>query len=203
MVVRAEGGADLLVWLFIALIWTVIQVVARLAQRRTEDAGQPVDEEAPQEDRLARIIREITGVKVEVPVPVPPEEAAHPIPARTSNEVPRTESASQRKTAGGAITKSPPKKEFSDEGSVRRYPRKTAPTALITMPMPRAGIGSFASLNVPITPVPPTGVETVFKGRYRPEFRGRDDLRQAVVAAVILGPPVALRPPHDPFSRFL
>ncbi|HIE10536.1 MAG TPA: hypothetical protein EYP62_02885 [Kiritimatiellae bacterium] len=202
MLLRAEGSADLLVWLFIALIWTVVQVVARMVQRRTRNAGTTIDEQPPQEDRLARIIREITGVRVEVPVPIPPEQTVPPSPGSTAEETPHTEPAPQRKPSTAEIAQPPPKKrEFSDEGYVRRYPRTTAPTALITMPMPRSGIGSFSSLNVPICPVHPTGIETAFRGRYRPEFRDRHDLREAVVAAVILGPPVGFYPLHAPPSR--
>jgi len=183
---RADSSGELLFWFIVAFVWVVVQVLARLSQRSSEAAPEKPRPPSEAQERLTRLLQEVTGIKVEVPVPTPPVEEAPPPPPPP----PRSSRPAARRPA----VKSP---TYSDEGRVRREPVRIAVTSLMTMPLPRQALSYMVGLHVPITPVDVIPLEPVLPGRYRPDLRGREQLRRAVVARIVLGPPVALRPPYE------
>ncbi len=205
-IVRADSAMDAIIWLVLAAIWAIAQLINKIARSKKglpPEPAAPPEVESPEqgfEDFLESLKK--LGM-IEQPPPLPPPPPTN-VPMR-----PIPSPHGQRTTAAGArIRKIAPAKETGRRKQTVAPPAEPplpqptlmapehpefhlAPVQQFKIVVPRMELLSTRSLKISLPAVstrPPHARAHRYLGR---ALKGRDALRQAVVGRIVLGPPKA------------
>ena len=190
----ADSGIEALIWLVIAAVWFVIQSVAKGA-RRGVPSKAPRMPATRLEDNLKEFLKNIEGMGMETPpqAPPPPLEIVQPPPVKALEgqlHISRHGKKGKKVTYSAERVQpvfAPAVPDLSASAQVRQRSFKQR-----TVVMPRFSIPGLQVAKMGLSAVTLSasknheGISQAKRG-----FGNKRDLRKAVFARIILGPPRA------------
>lgn len=204
-ILKADAGIDAFLWVLFIVLWLIARVVTSAMRKarpapRPPPVRQPPPRPAEDFDRELKRFLETLGVEAQPMPPPPTRPAPHPAAPRPRVRAP----ARRAPLAADARASAAP-------GTPRETPPGGVPaTGMAEAAALRKATSSLQSAAESIRMIvrlPSSRMPTVSSGSLRtgaggpnplrPRWRSRQDIRQAMVNHVILGPPLALqRDPH-------
>lgn len=197
-IVRAEGAVELIVWLVIAVIWAIAQIVARARQKKdwAEPPPAPPPNQPQDLDEFFKLLRQQFEAGEARPA-TPPPIAKREVPVRPS----RTKGLKDSRTivSGVVSHRAPaqpsikvPPAPVSEEPWADTIPKVTLESVRRDILSLKAG---FSSRGLRM---PDVRIASKFHRRTSPAtrtlFHSRQGLKSAFVAKVVLGAPRSFRP---------
>ncbi len=212
-------GGEAFIWLIIAFLWVVAQVVSRFKERARERELASQDSEQPDEQKPERAgqsfegemrkFLETIGAEPAEEEDAPPEREPRarprvhrrPAPRREPppppvhlvqqpEEAPRAAVSSDDDALGEMDTRI----DESALDTVKAYATResTRSEAINAFVNPRTLLVNlnYLRMNMPLVPI--TGLDTTSEARARPEVHGRRALRRAITTQLILSNPLAM-----------
>lgn len=186
----ADSGIEALVWIVVAVIWFIIRSAAKVSRRgvptQTPRRGPPIS----LEDNLKDFLKNLEGMGMEAP----PQTAPPPLEIVQTPEVQRQIGRRERKAKRDARAKDllelMPPPAAPDLSASAQILEKSSKQRTVVMP----------HFTIPGLQVAKMGLSAVTLSAHKNQggisqakrgFGARRDLRKAVFARVILGPPRA------------
>ena len=186
----ADSGIEALVWIVVAVIWFIIRSAAKASQRSgpTHSPRRPT---VSLEDNLKDFLKNIEGMGMEAP----PQTAPPPLEIVQTPEVQRQVGRRDRKAKKAARAKElleplPPPPAVPDLSASTQALQKSSKQRTVVMPhftIPGLQVAKMGLSAVTLSSQKNQGGAS----RAKQGFGSKRDLRKAVFARVILGPPRA------------
>jgi hypothetical protein len=201
--VKAGGGGDALIWLVLAIIWVVAQIVSQTKRGRSRPPTQPASPpRAPQRtfnDDLKQIMESLLQQNMppadtQTPLPpIPYAGEAEPAPAATPRATqtrarPRHHPAPARAKIPAPPAAPPPRRIPLPAEAMPPIPKTSASKSAVSLL--RVPTVRVRGLSLPAMGTA-TGIGTRAP-RHQKMFKGRQALRNAVINRIVLGPPRAM-----------
>ena len=198
-IVRADSGADAVIWLVLGVFWLIAQAISKLrGGSRPPPRPPPIesDERSIEED-LRTLFEQISGQQQppQPPPPPPITKAMKPVPYGAGKRHQRPPNVKQ-KSAG----RFPPAQQAVPElpHAVAEAPQEFHEIHALPKARSRGGMfkESTFGFNAITTPLPallPLGVNAEGRGaQLRELVKGRRQFKRAMISQIVLGPPRAL-----------
>lgn len=199
-IVRADSGADAVIWLVLGVFWLIAQAISKLrGGSRPPPRPPPIesDERSIEED-LKTLFEQISGQQQAPPPPPPPPPIAKPlkpVPYGAGKRYQRPPNVKQ-KSAG----RFPPAQQVVPQlpHAIAEAPQEILEIRALPKARSRGGMfkESTSGFNAITTPLPallPLGVNTEGHGEHlRQLIKGRRQFKRAMISQIVLGPPRAL-----------
>jgi hypothetical protein len=192
-IVRAESGADAVIWLVLGVFWLIAQGIAKLRGGSRAPRPPPiVTGDRSIEEDLKTLFEQISGQQ-QPPPPPPIAKPMKPIPYGEDRRPPK-QPHSKRKTERGfepaqAMRQPAP---FAAARPIEVGDIPTISTARTRGGMFKESMFSFSAIKSPLPAALPLGVNVVGTGSHlRQLIKGRKQLKQSMISRIVLGPPKA------------
>lgn len=192
-IVRAESGADAVIWLVLGVFWLIAQGIAKLRGGSRAQRPPPiVTGDRSIEEDLKTLFEQISGQQ-QPPPPPPTAKPMKPIPYGEDRRLPK-QPHQKRKTERGfesvqsmAKPAHVPAARPIEVGDIL-----TISTARTRGGMFKESMFSFSAIKSPLPAALPLGVNVVGTGSHlRQLIKGRKQLKQSMISRIVLGPPKA------------
>jgi hypothetical protein len=196
-IVRADSGADAVIWLVLGVFWLIAQGIAKLrGGSRTPPRPPPIiaGDRSIEED-LKTLFEQISGQQQPPPPPPPPpiSNPMKPIPYGTDRRL-NKQHHPKRKTAGRVepVQAAYHPESIATERTIEVGDIATLSTAKTRGGMFKESLMSFSAIKTPLPAAKPMGVGMMGTGAHlRQMIKGRKQLKQAMISRIVLGPPKA------------
>jgi hypothetical protein len=194
-IVRADSGADAVIWLVLGVFWLIAQGIAKLRGGKGSPPQPPpiITGDRSIEEDLKTLFEQISGQQQPPPPPPPITNPMKPVPYGADRRPPR-QPHPKHKTSK-RIEHVPALPEPAHVAAVKPFDVGDIPT--ISSSRSRGGMlkesmFSFSAIKTPLPAALPLGVNLAGTGAHlRQLIKGRKRLKQSMISRIVLGPPKA------------
>ena len=189
-VIQADSGFEALIWLVLAAIWGIIQVVGRKKRPPSTSSGNG---SAPSAADLESFIEQVTGVKVNF---TPAETTRAPQPALSTPQKAHRQGTHHRSKGTARIplppSAPPPQSRSVEEPALpldTTWDQAMSGRQHSSVPLPKMQAFKQKTIHLPILNL--SMGKSIHHRVERPAMKGKHHLRMAMVSRILLGPPRA------------
>jgi hypothetical protein len=195
-IVRADSGADAVIWLVLGIFWLIAQGIAKLRGGTRAPPRPPpiITDDHSIEEELKTLFEQINGQQQPPPPPPPPPLAnpMKPIPYGADRRPPKHPHSKHKTSASVRSAQVMPQPAHADARPIEVGDIATISIARTRGGMFKESMFSFSAIKSPLPAALPLGVNVVGTGSHlRKLIKGRKQLKQSMISRIVLGPPKA------------
>jgi hypothetical protein len=200
-IVRADSGADAVIWLILGALWLIAQAIAKFRGGGREPRPPPIlNGDKSIEEDLKTLFEQLSGQgareqqpPTSTPPPPPIAKPMKPIPYGAVRRLPKPSQPKHKTAKQVEHVQVAPKPAFvAVEITPEVHEIPALSVARSRGGMLKESTFSFNAIKTPLPAAKPLGVTLAGTGAHlRQLVKGRKQLKQAMISRIVLGPPKA------------